>query len=242
MQQKKAMRLLVLAGGFGTRLSSVVSDVPKALAPIGSTPFLQLQLENWIHQGIHQFTFLLHHCSGQIIDFLKHQNLAIFKQCEFNWVVEPTPLGTGGAIAHAVNLMQLKGNFLVANADTWLGGGVREMISSGSSSMAVIHASDISRYGHVEIDSKSLVQTLNEKNNEKIKSGWVNAGFYCFNSALFENLDGGKFSLEYDFLPNLVVKNQLKAIKLNTKFIDIGIPVDYYRFIQCAASRKTIEL
>ena len=61
------MKLLVLAGGFGTRLHSVVAEVPKALAPIGSVPFLQLQIDHWKTQGINSFVFLLHH--DQIVFF-----------------------------------------------------------------------------------------------------------------------------------------------------------------------------
>ena len=61
------MRLLVLAGGFGTRLKTSIGDVPKALAPIGGIPFLQLQLEHWLSQGVQEFNFLLHHQADQII-------------------------------------------------------------------------------------------------------------------------------------------------------------------------------
>ena len=63
-------RMLVLAGGFGTRLQSVLANVPKALAPIGDTTFLHLQIEHWIAQGLRSFVFLLHHQAEQIITFL----------------------------------------------------------------------------------------------------------------------------------------------------------------------------
>ena len=67
------MKLLVLAGGFGTRLRTAVTDVPKPLAPVGDVPFLQLQIEHWLDQGIREFTFLLHHQADQIVAFLKAQ-------------------------------------------------------------------------------------------------------------------------------------------------------------------------
>ena len=54
------MKMLVLAGGFGTRLQSVLADFPKALAPVGQAPFLRFQLEHWITQGLRSFVFLLH--------------------------------------------------------------------------------------------------------------------------------------------------------------------------------------
>ena len=65
------MQLLVLAGGFGTRLKSVVSSVPKPLAPIMGRPFLNFQMENWTSQGITDYIFLLHYEAKKIIDFIE---------------------------------------------------------------------------------------------------------------------------------------------------------------------------
>ena len=117
------MTLMVLAGGFGTRLQTAVADVPKALAPIGDVPFLQLQLDHWLAQGLRGFTFLLHHQADQIIAFLQAHRFGLLKDCQVNWLIEPVPMDTGGAIAHAVKTLDLKDEFLVTNADTWLGGG-----------------------------------------------------------------------------------------------------------------------
>ena len=69
------MKLLILAGGYGTRLRSVVSNVPKALAPVGSVPFLKLQLRKWLDQGVNHFVFLLHYQADQIVDFLKSEHV-----------------------------------------------------------------------------------------------------------------------------------------------------------------------
>ncbi len=121
------MRLLVLAGGLGTRLKTAVADVPKALAPVGGMPFLQVQIEQWVAQGLHEFTLLLHHQAEQIIAFLKAQQTGLLKNCSVNWVVEPMLMDTGGAIAYAVKELDIKDNFLMTNADTWLGGGISEL-------------------------------------------------------------------------------------------------------------------
>ena len=81
--------LLILAGGFGTRLKSAVADVPKALAPVGDRPFLYLQLKNWLSLGLNHFIFSLHHESQQIIDFLKSEKQGLLKDASIEWVVEP---------------------------------------------------------------------------------------------------------------------------------------------------------
>ena len=55
--------MIVLAGGFGTRLKPILNDIPKPLAPILNKPFIIYLLENWIDQGVTKFIFLLHYKS-----------------------------------------------------------------------------------------------------------------------------------------------------------------------------------
>ena len=149
------MKLLVLAGGFGTRLQAVVPALPKALAPVGGVPFLQLQIEHWRAQGIHSFAFLLHHQADLIIDFLQREKQAgALIDCELLWLVEPMPMDTGGAVAYAVEQLGLTGSFLVTNADTWLGTGMAEMTQAEPPAMAVIRRQDASRYGRVQFDQQ----------------------------------------------------------------------------------------
>ena len=63
-------KLFVLAGGFGTRLRALVSDVPKPLAPVAGRPFLLHLIDNWVAQGVKEFVFLLHYESSQIRQLL----------------------------------------------------------------------------------------------------------------------------------------------------------------------------
>ena len=167
------MNLLILAGGFGTRLKTEVPNVPKALAPIGEIPFLQFQLSNWIDQGLSEFTFLLHHQANQILDFLQKNQTGFLKDCHINWIIEPIPKDTGGAIANAVNEMDINGDFLLTNADTWLGGGVKELLKAPSPTMAVLKMADVSRYGQVYFDGEAHVTSFTEKKN-RIEPGWIN--------------------------------------------------------------------
>ena len=232
------MRLLVLAGGFGTRLKTTIADVPKALAPIGEVPFLYLQLENWLMQGLREFTFLLHHQADQIIDFLQAQQVGQLKDVQINWLIEPIPLDTGGAISHAVKMLDLNDDFLITNADTWLGGGIREVMESPSPAIAVINLANVSRYGQVHFNNDQRLSAFKEK-NDQLTSGWINAGLCHLNAGLFKNWDGKPFSLERDLFPTLVQDQCLAAVPLQTDFIDIGVPADYLRFCQwVAAGRK----
>lgn len=229
------MKLLVLAGGFGTRLKTVISDVPKALAPIGDVPFLQLQIAHWLAQGVREFTFLLHHQADLIIAFLKAHEAGLLNDCKVDWLIEPVPMGTGGAIANAVKTLDLKNEFLMTNADTWLGGGIFELIQSSAPAMAVVNLPDVSRYGQVYFDHGHRVSAFTEKTVE-CAAGWINAGFCHLSAELFNNWDGEPFSLEQDLFSRLAQSSRLTAVPLQTDFIDIGIPVDYRRFCRWVAT------
>jgi len=232
------MKLLVLAGGSGTRLQSVVSDVPKALAPVGNVSFLYLQLEHWIVQGARSFTFLLHHQADLIISFLEAEKNRLLTGCQVSWLVEPTPMDTGGAVAYAVKQLNLTGNFLLTNADTWLGAGIQEISRYTAPSMAILRMSDASRYGQVQFNDHLNVTVFSEKSSSQ-GPGWINAGLCHMHTDFFKDWDGQPFSLERTLFPELASRGALKAVPLKTDFIDIGIPDDYFRFCHwIAAARK----
>lgn len=224
------MKLLVLAGGLGTRLKSVLPNAPKALAPVGQVPFLALQLENWIAQGIRSFVFLLHHQADQIQSFLDDAKAGLLKDCEVVCLVEPVPMDTGGAVAHAVRELGLDSDFLVTNADTWLGSGISQLMAiSGAPGIAVVRVDDATRYGTVQFNDKNRVTAFVEK-SVLAGAGWINSGLYRLRPELFRDWDGKRFSLERKTLPELVERGELIAIELKSDFIDIGISQDYHRF------------
>jgi D-glycero-alpha-D-manno-heptose 1-phosphate guanylyltransferase len=225
------MKLLVLAGGFGTRLKSAVPKMPKALAPVGNVPFLWLQIEHWKNQGIRSFAFLLHHQADLIISFLQGElQSGVLIDCEVHWLIEPTPLDTGGAVSYAVKQLCLSGNFLVANADTWLGTSIANVMRENAPAMAVVELSDAARYGRVQFDDQHCITAFQEKNNKSQESGWINAGLCQLNAASFLDWDNLPFSLERVTFPAMVSRRELIAVELQTEFIDIGVPDDYYRF------------
>jgi NDP-sugar pyrophosphorylase family protein len=233
--------MLVLAGGFGTRLQSVVAEVPKALAPVGQVPFLYLQIENWIAQGLRSFVFLLYHQADLIISFLEAEKNGLLTGCQVSWLVEPAPMDTGGAVAYAVQQLHLKGDFLITNADTWIGTGVQEVARSAAPSMAVLSLRDASRYGQVQFSDEFFVTSFSEKNSSQ-GLGWINAGLCHLNADFFSNWDGRPFSLERISFPALAGRGVLKAVPIQTDFIDIGIPHDYLSFCGWIETGKESEL
>ena len=234
----KPIPLLVLAGGFGTRLRSVVSDVPKPLAPVEGRPYLGYLVDAWYAQGVRSFTFLLHHQAGLIMAFLADaQQAGFWPGSQIRLLVEPEPMATGGAIAHAVRELGLEGSFLVVNADTWLGSGLQAMAQAPPPAMAVIGVPDTARYGRVRVESNKIVAF--EEKKSSFGPGLINAGLYHLNADLFQNWDGQAFSMERELFPAMVSANKLAAVALNTDFVDIGIPEDYFRFCRWIKSQKT---
>jgi NDP-sugar pyrophosphorylase family protein len=236
--------LLVLAGGYGSRLQSVVSAVPKPLAPVAGRPYLDYLVDCWIEQGVEQLTFLLHHKAEQLQEFIgaKQCHLALEgRSCQLRYLVEKAPLGTGGAIVHAVRSLGITSDFLVANADTWLGTGIRQLSQRGGPGIAIVEVANAARYGAVSVKNSRIVAF--EEKQVVTGNGWINAGLYSLSAELFNEFqDGRSFSIERELFPRFVSRRQLKAIKLTTEFIDIGVPDDYFRFCRWIESGKVITI
>ncbi len=235
------MKLFILAGGFGTRLQSAVPNMPKALAPIGNLPFLHFQMENWIAQGVRSFVFLLHHKADQIIEFLKRGMVAQWRGLDITWIIEATPLGTGGSIANAVAEMQIQGDFLIVNADTWLGFGLGRLMNATAPCIGVIEVNNAARYGCVEFGADHKVTRFLEK-SASVGAGWINAGVARLEASCLTPERGSPFSLENDYFPALVRKGAMRAMTLDCDFIDIGVPEDYFRFCRWIETNKSEAL
>lgn len=234
----KQINMLVLAGGFGARLSSVVSDVPKPLAPVMDRPYLHYLIESWVAQGVTSLTFLLHHKAELIRAFLKlQQSEGRLMGCKVDALTEPQPLGTGGAVAYAVQQLRLAGTFLVANADTWLGSGVTQVSAADAPAIALVQVENSERYGSVQFRNNRVIAF--EEKQSSARSGWINAGLYHLRADLFHGWDGQPFSLERELFPKLVASDGLNAVPLDTDFIDIGIPEDYFRFCRWIETKRT---
>lgn len=222
--------LIVLAGGFGTRLSSVLNGKPKPLANIDGKPFLSYLIKSWISQGVKHLIFTLHYKADEIIQYLNSEKDGILKDIKYDFIIEQEALGTGGAILNAINDKSITGNFYVSNADTFIEGGINELVKSGSPSILSVKVSNTSRFGNIVTDKSGRVLKFEEKNNEIFKKGVINAGLYLLNRNIFESVNKKKFSIESDLFSFLIKENKLKTVTSDSYFIDIGVPEDYYKF------------
>jgi len=219
------MNIFILAGGFGTRLRSVVSDVPKPMAFINEEPFLEYQIKNIRMAFPLNTIYLLTYYKSEVIEkyYENQKNIKVIK--------ESKPLGTGGSVVNAIRKLGLKSqdSLLVFNGDTYLEVDLLTMIDSSKYDLTILSSlqEDCSRYGTLEIKNDTIFD-FKEK-VEVCKNSYINAGCYYFKSLEFFNDDyklNSSFSLELQF-EKYVKKNKIGVMRYESIFIDIGIPEDY---------------
>lgn len=218
------MIAVILAGGQGTRLRSLVSDVPKPMAPINGRPFLEYVLENLAMQGVGKFVICLSHMRGIITDHFGDS----WEGAPVSYSIEEQPLGTGGAIVQAFRQFRLE-DALVLNGDTFLDAdyvAFWRQFAREKLAMMLVAVPDAARYGTVKT-ANGHVAGFCEKGRQG--KSLINAGIYKINQSLFENTREGVFSFEKDFLMPRIGELLPPYHKTENYFIDIGIPESYRR-------------
>jgi len=219
---------IILAGGLGTRLRSVVSDLPKCMAPVAGKPFLFFVIEHLLLQGVDSFIFSVGYKSEMIIDYVTDQYPGLNKQ----FSIEAEPLGTGGAVKLACRLVT-ENYVLVLNGDTlfkidveWLS--TFHSSNSADCSLCLKPMNDFDRYGVVELNDDSSIASFKEK--QQYESGLINGGVYALNvEGFLQETLPQKFSFEKDYLETFFDKRKMYGLIQDEYFIDIGIPEDFER-------------
>ena len=227
---------ILLVGGMGTRLQSILPSTPKPLAQVGNMPFLELLVLQLRSQGIRHMVMCTGHLAGKIEEEVGdgHKwNVAI------EYSKESRPLGTAGAVKFAERHLQQVSDFLVMNGDSFLELDFRQFIRfhrehRGMASMAVRRVPDAARYGTVEVDAQNRVIGFREKIGAEVP-GVVNGGVYVFNRAVLRHIPEGPASLEKEVFPRLL-EHGMYAFEQHGMFIDIGTPKDYARAQALCAS------
>lgn len=223
------MEAIILAGGFGSRLQTVVKDVPKPMADINGRPFLSLIMAYLSDQGCIDKVLL---SVGYKYEVIQDYFGPRYRDVDIEYVIERAPLGTGGAIREAMKRVDGP-EAAVLNGDTFFRLNIKEMLefhrTQGSVlTMAVRPEKDFDRYGSVVIDG-NRIKRFEEKSFKEF--GYINGGVYLVNSGILESLKqlDNKFSFEIDFLQKNIDTLDCSAFISNGYFIDIGIPEDYER-------------
>ena len=252
------MQAILLCGGMGTRLRSVVADRPKPMADICGKPFLQYLLEMLRDKGITEVIFALGYMGEMIEEYFQDGSVFGLK---IAYSYEEEPLGTGGAIRNALPKI-LEEEVLVLNADTYFPMDYQGLLrfhqeNDGDFSLATRAVPDISRYGAVRRDPAGRILAWNEKlgdggqqpgegskqpiegnaqqaasSSPKSLSGEINGGIYVMKKSLVAEIPEGKQSLEQDCIPKWLSEGKrIFGLPFHGYFMDIGIPKDYQQFI-----------
>jgi D-glycero-alpha-D-manno-heptose 1-phosphate guanylyltransferase len=218
-------RALILAGGFGTRLKSVIADHPKILAPVGGRPFVTHILDQLARAGFSSAVLATGHLAEAVEKVLGSR----YDSLKLEYSPEPAPLGTAGAIAHARSLL-LPGGCLVMNGDSicladlasywnWAVG------RKAAVALLLAHVEDARRFGTVRLNGDVIV-SFEEKGSDAVAE-WINAGVYYLSDSLLDSLEQGqRASFERDILPRWIGKG-MYGWTTDAPFLDIGLPESY---------------
>ena len=225
---------IILAGGLGTRLRSEVPDLPKPLAPIHGRPFLEYQMDYWIEQGVDTFVLSIGYLHEKVIE---HFGLS-YRNAKLEYVIEESPLGTGGGLLLALDKVRNTEVFLLLNGDTFFAVDLPHLKEfarqkNADWSFCLFKTSNTQRYMGIKLDEDQRVVQMGIKSQDV--TCLANGGVYLIKTAaLLEAAFSEKFtvgtnaSLEVDvFAYELDRHARMFGFESNGVFLDIGIPEDY---------------
>jgi D-glycero-alpha-D-manno-heptose 1-phosphate guanylyltransferase len=215
----------ILAGGFGTRLRPVLSNIPKVLAPVGGRPFLTYLLEQLSAAGVRKVVLCTGYLAEQIRAVVGHR----YGDLQILYSQENQPVGTAGALRLAHPLLE-SDPVLAMNGDSYCDLDLPAFLSwhrqkEALASLALVHMQDTARFGRVSFEAGGAILRFGEK--ESKGAGWINAGIYLLSQGLLRTIpEQSNVSMEYEVFPRFVGKG-LFGYPQGRRFLDIGTPASY---------------
>lgn len=219
---------IILAGGFGTRLSHVVCNVPKPMAPVFGKPFLSYVIDRLVDAGVQRIVL----ATGYKHEYIQSCFKDHYRGAEIVYSNEDTPLYTGGAIRQAATLLKTD-DFVVLNGDTLFDIDLQKLYDFHTErhallSVALRHVEDTSRYGSVACEDDRIV-AFREK-TDCSGAGDINGGIYAIHRTwLMQQELPTAFSFEKELMQPMAGKDGFYGLCFSDYFIDIGVPEDYRR-------------
>jgi len=223
------LEAIILAGGFGTRLQTVVSEVPKSMALINNRPFLEYLFDYLITQGVTRAVLSVGYKHEIIKDHFKDS----YRSLPIEYAVEEEPLGTGGGIRLAFWRIRDK-RAVILSGDSIFRTDIRalekaHLLKKADVTLALRKLDNTGRYGRVTLNRQRRITGFEEK-NEGGGQGLINAGVYLMEKLfLMEPQFRGRFSIEKDCFENFYDTSRMFGFPATGYFLDIGIPLDYHK-------------
>lgn len=226
MSNLSEVNVAILAGGVGTRLTSLTKEKPKVLAQVSEHPFLEYLLHQ-LNRANFKKAIL---CTGYLSDQVEKTFGRTYKNLHIYYSSEQIPLGTAGSLRKALPLLNSE-TILVMNGDSFCAVNFNifwqfHLRKNSNASIILTHVADTSRYGKVKIRSDDSIIEFQEK-KRRSGAGLINAGIYMINKTFIAEIPEGKeISIEKDIFPKWINK-RFYGYRCNNNFIDIGTPEDY---------------
>jgi D-glycero-alpha-D-manno-heptose 1-phosphate guanylyltransferase len=221
------LEAIVLAGGFGTRLQSVVNDVPKSMALIGGRPFLEYLLDFLITQEVTSVVLSVGYKRDAVIGHFRNQ----YRSLEIDYAIEEEPLGTGGGIRLAFWKITSQRAF-VMNGDSLFRFDFKQLLDlhlkrKADATLALRKLADTGRYGRVTMNRNKRITAFSEK-NPAAGPGLINGGVYVIEKLFLMDPEfRGRFSIEKECFESRCSTSGFYGLPVDGYFLDIGIPEDF---------------
>lgn len=218
---------IILAGGMGTRLRGVISDIPKVMAPVNGRPFLEYQLDFLDRWGLKRAILSV----GYQKEMIRRHFGDEYKSLKLFYSEEEEPLGTGGAILAALRQVQGYAAF-VFNGDTYFDVNLQRLddfrkIKETDLCISLRYEINPERFGLVEFDNNNRITHFYEKSSGP-EEGYINGGVYLIRREYLLRFGlPEKFSFETDFLQRYYQTEEFYGLRCFSYFRDIGVPEDY---------------
>lgn len=217
---------VILAGGLGTRLRSVLPDRQKVLADVGGRPFLGKLIDFYAAAGTPRIVLALGYRSADVEQFIARYRGTL----KLVISVEPQPRGTAGALRHALPSLQ-SDTVLVANGDSFADVDLAALVRfhrarRSAITLALAHVAEVSRYGQVVFEENGMVSGFLEKPpaEDGQIAGYISAGIYLIDRKVISEIAVDRsVSLEREIFPQWMGRGMF-ALAGDVSFIDIGTP------------------
>jgi glucose-1-phosphate cytidylyltransferase len=241
------MKVIILAGGFGTRISEYTNLIPKPMIPIGDKPILWHVMKRYADFGFKDFVLALGYKADVIKNYFGNYHISNndFKvnlsdghidylgKADIDWSVTLVDTGlntmTGGRIKRLRDYIG-KESFMLTYGDGVADVDIKNLIESHKKRKKLVTLTAVrpsARFGELVIDKEDNIQAFEEK--PQIHSGWINGGFFVCEPEVFDHIEDDSIMFEREPLEQLVKDGQLNAYKHNG-------------FWQCMDSKKDNDL
>jgi NDP-sugar pyrophosphorylase family protein len=225
---------VILAGGLGTRLWPLTKNIPKPMVPIRGVPYLEYQLRMLREQSFTEIVLLIGYLGDQIEShFGTGEKLGL----RIQYAKEDSPLGTGGALRNAREL--LADSFVLLYGDSFLpiryDDVLNTLLQHDSVAATVVvydnRLGDTSVNNNIALDSHNLVVRYDKTTVSDPALQYVEAGVLAVRRSVIDRIPSGKVSFEQEIYPQLIAEQKMLAIVTQQRFYDIGTP-DRLRVIE----------